>query len=77
MKRWCPLCEEHTEVRLCGERIEDATGLGYACPDEHPILHAVRAHLRHYQSGMVVKVRAHSRGHGELFQVKDYRIPAT
>lgn len=34
MKRWCPLCEEHTEVRLCGERIEDATGLGYACPDE-------------------------------------------
>lgn len=43
----------------------------------HPILHAVRAHLRHYQSGMVVKVRAHSRGHGELFQVKDYRVPAT
>lgn len=42
----------------------------------HPMLHAVRAHLRHYKSGLIVKVREHTRGHGELFQVKDYVLPA-
>ena len=42
----------------------------------HPILHAVRAHLRHYKSGLVTPVRAHARGHGQLFQVKDYKVQA-
>jgi hypothetical protein len=38
----------------------------------HPLLHAVRGHVRHYQSGKTVFVRPHSRGKGEMLQVKDY-----
>lgn len=38
----------------------------------HPILHAVRGHIRKYRSGLITTVRPHTRGVGELFQVKDY-----
>jgi len=41
----------------------------------HPILHAVRGHLRHYKGGLVVKVRPHCRGTGTHLQVKDYVLP--
>lgn len=40
----------------------------------HPHLHAVRAHLRRLECGRLVRVRAHTRGKGTLFQVKDYRV---
>lgn len=41
---------------------------------KHPMLHAVRGHLRHLSSGRTTWVRPHCRGDGELFQVKDYLI---
>ena len=40
----------------------------------HPRLHAVRGHLRQIRSGRLVSVKAHVRGHGEVFQVKDYVV---
>jgi hypothetical protein len=39
-----------------------------------PYLHAVRAHLRRLECGRLVQVRAHTRGKGTLFQVKDYAV---
>jgi hypothetical protein len=35
-------------------------------------LHAVRGHFRHYRSGLVVPVKPHMRGKGDLTQVKEY-----
>ena len=39
-----------------------------------PMLHAVRGHLRRLQNGRLIPVRAHARGKGQLFQVKDYEF---
>lgn len=38
----------------------------------HPRLHAVRGHLRHYRTGLVVPVAPHVRGVGDMTQAKDY-----
>jgi hypothetical protein len=52
-------------------------------PNAHPMkallprlkaLHSVRGHLRRLRSGDVIPVRAHTRGKGDLMQVKDYVV---
>ena len=40
----------------------------------HPMLHAVRGHLRHLRSGRITFVRSHVRGEGDLVQAKEYRV---
>lgn len=42
----------------------------------HPYLHAVRSHMRMLECGRLIQVRAHTRGKGILFQVKDYKVMA-
>lgn len=69
-----PEYREYIVVRKC-DKVPGAHTIGELFR-RHPMLHAVRAHLRHYKSGLVTQVRAHARGRGEMFQVKDYRVQA-